>query len=362
MDMKLRNKKYRYFKKKTTLTVFFLFIILILTACTGNDDSYPKSTGIVFVSDQAFLLSRAEKNHITQLGSALLRDMDIHIMAVVLKESPEDIDNKAVKLFQEYGVGRTTHGAKGVLFLIDPLGKQVRIEIGYDLEPIFTDGFTGYIERRQMAPFFEANKVGPGIEATVELLVGKALGKTVALNDPKLGDNQQTGQFLSGGGGSRLDVAIGSKTIEKRASPLAKKYQAQPSVKGTLDKYIEVLQLHIKDPDLGIYTPETRKFFGNWVVTDAQQNNELRAINKAMSTAKIVTEDNLAVISFSCDLRQTSPYFLEKGSQGWMLGFASMSKIIGFNHKNQWHLRQRNHKYMFGFKGIYFDKNGFPHK
>lgn len=360
--MKLRNKKYRYFKKKTTLTVFFLFVILIITACTGNDDSYPKSAGIAFVNDQASLLSRAEKNHITQLGSALLRDMDIHIMAVVLKESPEDIDNKAVKLFQEYGVGRTTQGAKGVLFLIDPLGKQVRIEIGYDLEPIFTDGFTGYIERRQMAPFFEANKVGPGIEATVELLVGKALGKTVALNDAKLGDNQQTGQFLSGGGGSRLDVAIGSKTIEKRASPLAKKYQAQPSVKGTLDKYIEVLQLHIKDPDLGIYTPETRKFFGNWVVTDAQQNNELRAINKAMSTAKIVTEDNLAVISFSCDLRQTSPYFLEKGSQGWMLDFASMSRIIGFNHKNQWHLRQSNHKYMFGFKGIYFDKNGFPHK
>jgi len=90
-------------------------------------------------------------------------------MTVVLKQSPEDINNKAVKLFQKYGVGRTTNGAKGVLFLIDPSGKQVRIEIGYDLEPIFTDGFTGYIERRQMTPFFQANKVGPGIEASVEL-------------------------------------------------------------------------------------------------------------------------------------------------------------------------------------------------
>ena len=123
------------------------------------------------------------------------------------------------------------------------------------------------------------------------------------MNDTKPGDNQQAGQFLSGGGGSRLDVNIGSKTIEKKASPLAKKYQAQPSVKDTLDKYIEILRLHIKDPDLGIYTPETRKFFGNWVVTDAQQDNELQAINKAMSTAKIFTKDNLAVISFSCDLR-----------------------------------------------------------
>lgn len=361
-DMKLKNKIFFCFGKAGTLTVLSLFFITIFTGCTDNNDSSPKNAGMEFVSDQAALLSKAEKNHIKQLGSALLRDMDIHIMAVVLKESPDDINNKAVKLFQEFGVGRTTNGAKGVLFLIDPLGKQVRIEIGYDLEPIFTDGFTGYIERRQMAPFFQANKVGPGIEATVELLVGKALGKIETLNYTKPKNKQQTVRFLSGGGGSRLDVEIGSRNIEKEASPLAKKYQAQPSVKDTVDKYIEILHLHIKDPELGIYTPETRKFFSDWVVTDAQQDNELQVINSAMSTANIFTKDNLAVISFSYDLRQASPFFLEKGSQGWMLDFASMSKLIGFNHKNQWHLRQRNHKYMFGFKGVYFDKNGFPHK
>lgn len=360
--MKLKNKLFFYNAKTVTLTVLFIFLITISAGCTGDNDSFPKSLGIEFVSDQAALLSEAEKNHIAQLAGALLRGMDIHIMAVVLKQSQDDIDNKAVKLFQEYGVGRTTNGAKGVLFLIDPFGKQVRIEIGCDLEPIFTDGFTGYIERRQMTPFFQANKVGPGIEAAVELLVGKALGKIDSSNYATPEDTRQTGRFLSGGGGSRVDVEIGSKTIEKKASPLAKRYQAQPSVKDTLDKYIEVLQLHIKDPDLGFYTTETRKFFGDWVVTDAQQDNELQVINSAMSTAKIFTKDNLAVISFSYGLRQASPFFLEKGNHGWMLDFASMSRLIGFNHKNQWHLRQRNHRYMFGFKEVHFDKNGFPHK
>lgn len=359
-DMKLENKRYFCFGKAVILTAFLLFYTTIPTGCTGSNSS-PKSEGISFISDHAALLSKAEKDHIAQLTGALLKDMDIHIMAVVLEESPDDIDSKAVQLFQEYGVGRTTHGAKGVLFLIDPLGKQVRIEIGYDLEPIFTDGFTGYIERRQMTPFFQANEVGPGIEATVELLVGKALGRIETWNDTKPEDSQQDGRFLSGGGGSRLDVEISSMSVEKEASPPAKKYQAQPSVEDTLDKYMEVLRLHIKDRDLGIYTPETRKFFTNWVVTDAQQDNELQVINNAMSTAEIFSKDNLAVICFSYDLRQASPFFLEKGSLGWMLDFASMSKFIGFNHKNQWHLRQRNHKYMFGFKGVYFDNYGFPH-
>ena len=360
MDMKLKIRFYLY--TGILLTVFFLFFIAINTGCTGNNDDFPKSSGIQFVSDQAALLSKAEKNHITQLTSALLKDMDIHIMAVVLKESPKDIDNKAVQLFQEYGVGRTTNGSKGVLFLIDPLGKQVRIEIGYDLEPIFTDGFTGYIERRQMVPFFQANKAGPGIEATVELLVGKALGKIKTSNNAGLNYEPQNGRFLSGGGGARVNVEIGSKSIEKEASLLSKQYPAQPSVKDALDKYIEILRLHIKDPNLGIYTPETRKFLSKWVVTDAQQDNELQVINRAMPFAEIFTKDNLAVVMFAPDLRQASPFFLEKGNRGWMLDFASMSKLIGFNHKNQWHLRQNNHKYLFGFKEVYFDKNGFPHK
>ena len=143
---------------------------------------------------------------------------------------------------------------------------------------------------------------------------------------PKPENKQQTVRFLSGGGGSRLDVEIGSRNIEKEASPLAKKYQAQPSVKDTVDKYIEILHLHIKDPELGIYTPETRKFFSDWVVTDAQQDNELQVINSAMSTANIFTKDNLAVISFSYDLRQASPFFLEKGSQTyWVQSQKSMA-------------------------------------
>lgn len=340
------------------VSAIFLVSFILCVGCTKNNNS----SGLKFVNDQAGILSKAEKDHITELNNALLRDMDIHIMVIVIKKRSEDIDNEAVKLFEEYNIGRTTKGAKGVLFLIDPSGKQVRVEIGYDLESIFTDSFTGYIERRQMTPFFQAHKVGPGIEATVELLVGKALGKIAGADYVTPEDKKQTGQFLSGGGGARVDVKIGYVSTDKKASPLAKNYSSQPSVKDTLEKYKEVLRLHIKDPDLGIYTPKSRKFFSNWVVTDAQQDNELRNINSAISTAEIITKDNLGVIRFSPDRRQASPFFLLKDSKGWMIDFASMNKLIGFNHKNQWHFRRKDHKYMFGFKGIYIDKNGFLHK
>jgi hypothetical protein len=34
-------------------------------------------------------------------------------------------------------LGRKTGGARGMLFLVDPQGKAVRLETGYDLEGIF---------------------------------------------------------------------------------------------------------------------------------------------------------------------------------------------------------------------------------
>jgi hypothetical protein len=56
-----------------------------------------------------------------------------------------------------------------------------------------------------------------------------------------------------------------------------------------------------------------------------------------------------------------------------MLDFASMSRFLGFNHRNQWHLKDLEHPYtpkdpyaprdpyMFGFHDWRFDANGFPH-
>jgi hypothetical protein len=45
-----------------------------------------------------------------------------------------------------------------------------------------------------------------------------------------------------------------------------------------------------------------------------------------------------------------------------MLDFAAMSRLIGFNHRNQWFFRTLDHSYMFGFADTGFDRNGFPHE
>lgn len=339
---------------KSFIKFWLILVVPLLLAGCADRREQP-------VEDQAGLLSTAEESRLGQFHRHLLKELDIELKVLVLAESPGDIDRAAVKLFEDYGVGRRTRAARGVLLVVDPPGRQVRMEIDYDLEGIFPDGFIGYVEESQMAPFFQAGRIGDGVEATVELLVGRALGEVDARGSV-LPNRPVALDHLSGGGGARIAVEVGSGPPEKGKAADAAYFDAQASPPETLRKYLEVLQKHVKDPDLGLYSTETRHFFRRWLVTDGQQDNELRGLLSVVEQGMTRVEGDRAVIRFPVGERRVAPYFFVRGEQGWMLDLASMSRLIGFNQNNQWFFRRTGHAYMFAFDDLGFDKNGFPHE
>lgn len=331
----------------------FVPLLLLATLLTGC----PNRQELPLVDDRAGLLAAERVARLMAYHDRLLRDLDIHFQLTVLNESPGDLDRAAVELFERLRLGETTGGARGVLLLVDPRGGQVRLEIGYDLEGIFPDGFVGYIEREQLTPFFAADRVADGIEATVELLVGRALGEVPA--DYRGGVELE---HLSGGGGARSAVAIGSGAEAKAAVADPEHFAAQPSPRATLERYLEVLREKVKDPELGLYTPETRVFFAKWLVTDAQQNNERKTLEANLPAAEERIAGDLAVLRFPVDNRQAAPYLFRQAAEGWQLDMAAMSRLIGFNHKNQWFFRAVDHEFSFAFDDVRFDGNGFPYR
>jgi uncharacterized protein len=350
--MNSRNKIiHRIASLAAAVSVIFLFSNRCLSLETPRD----------FIDDRPGLLTEHEKDRISRFHRALLNDLDIHIKVIILESGSSDIDREAVRLFRDHALGTATRGAKGILFLVDPVGQKVRLEIGYDLEHIYTDGFIGYIERKQMVPFFRSGRVGPGIEATVELLAGKALGAVDESAYVIQEEQPRAGDHLSGGAGARTDVTIGSGAPQKDSTPLAHEFEPQDTPEETLKRYLTVLRMHIKDPHLGIYTPETRIFFSKWTVTDAQQDNELKSIEKITDQGTVFRSGNRAVIRFPLSDRQAPPYFFQRGPEGWMLDFDSMNRYIRFNHKNQWFFSDKHHEFMFAFDDVFLDKNGFPH-
>jgi hypothetical protein len=322
---------------------------LLLNACSSQDEPH-------FIDDRPGLLAIDEKSHLQSYNDALLNDLDIHFKLIILDETTDDIDRTAVQLFGK--LGEKTGAARGLLFLVDPKGQQTRIEVGYDLEQIFPDIFVGYLEKQQMVPFFAVGRIGAGIEATTELFVAR-VQRAIAGQEFDPSEEQVDLKYFSGGGGARISVEINSGPATTTDHGNIARFLPQNSPEKTLQKYRHALRLHIKDPALPLYTPQTRKFFAHWVVTDAQQNNELQKLN-ALSPERVRIQGKYAVIRYPLSERQHPPYFLEKGAEGWMLDFHTMSRFIQMNHQNMWRFNNTDHPFMFGFDDWYFDKNGFP--
>jgi len=310
-------------------------------------------TGPSFVDDPGHVLSSTQLKHVADYHARLLQDLDVHLQVTLLKESPPDLDAEAVRLFDVYGLGRATAGARGVLLLVDPKAGEIRIEVGYDLEGVLTDAWVGNVASAQLAPFFAAGRVADGVLAAVELLVVRLL------EDPRSA-TATSGELphLSGGAGARTAAPI--DTGLPSPVPATQRFLPGSDPLATLDTYLQVLSAHVKDPELDLYTAESRSFFRKWLVTDAQQNNERRSLLAALPKATVFEDGDLAVVRFPAADRQHNPYFLRRSAQGWQLDFASMSSLIGFNHKNQWFFRNRNHPFMFAFNDWSFDENGFP--
>lgn len=323
-----------------------IFVLILLFGGCGTSERNE------FLEDRDALLSDPEKERITVYNQILLRDLDIHFKLITLEKRAEDIDRLASELFGT--LGERTTAAKGLLFVVDRIGRQVRIEVGYDLEPVFPDGFVGYLERDQMLPFFQSGKVGAGIEATTEMLVarvqrqvtGKAFDAKEELPDMV---------YFSGGAGATISL----EDTKKKNSFEKKEFLTLSSPEETLREYVKVLEERNKDPNLELYTTKTQEFFLRWLVTDAQQANELKHLTSSAPEA-IRIQGEYAVIRFPREQRTLPPYFFQKSETGWKLDFWYMSQVIRMNHKNMWHFVSFKHPYMFGFADWTFDSNGFP--
>ena len=111
--------------------IFTLFLTLVLI---GKALCFPMLTGQVV--DQADILSVVAERRI----STLLKTERFHQVVVVTVPSLEGmpIEEYANQLGRHWKIGQKGHD-NGVLFIIAPNEREVRIEVGYGLEAVLTD-------------------------------------------------------------------------------------------------------------------------------------------------------------------------------------------------------------------------------
>ena len=101
------------------------------------------------------------------------------------------VEDYAVRLFKEWGIGQAKTD-NGVLVLVAPSEREMRIEVGYGLEGILPDGLAGQIIRDHFIPRFREDDYNGGIRDGV-MRVAEVVEKQQVLSAEELAQFNQTG-------------------------------------------------------------------------------------------------------------------------------------------------------------------------
>ena len=158
--------------------VFFSLLILIGAVVFNSVFAYfspGMPTG--FVNDYADLLNSEQKNNLEQKLSQFEKETSNEISVVTIQNMQGDtIENFAVKLFEEWGIGKKDKD-NGILILVAKDERKMRIEVGYGLEGALTDAQSFWIIDQVMKPAFRNNDYYGGLNEATDKIMSSIKGE-----------------------------------------------------------------------------------------------------------------------------------------------------------------------------------------
>jgi uncharacterized protein len=131
--------------------------------------TFPPLTGRV--ADQANIIPQDVSDRITPKLASLEAKSGIQLVVATVKSlDGDDIEPYANALFRAWGLGEKQKN-NGVLLVVAPNERKVRIEAGYGLEGTLTDALSKIIITNAMAPRFKTGDFGGGIERGVDDII-----------------------------------------------------------------------------------------------------------------------------------------------------------------------------------------------
>jgi uncharacterized protein len=131
--------------------------------------NFPALTGRVV--DQADIIQPDTRVAIEQKSADLEEKSGIQlVVATVSSLEGQEIEPYANELFRKWALGEKKKN-NGVLLLVAPNERRVRIEVGYGLEGTLTDALSKVIISNAMTPRFKAGNFSEGISRGVDDII-----------------------------------------------------------------------------------------------------------------------------------------------------------------------------------------------
>jgi uncharacterized protein len=183
------------------LLIGFLFSALPAMAAP----SFPALTGRVV--DDAHILSEQTKSDLDQKLAGLEASNSRQLVVVTLPSlQGYEISDYGYQLGRAWGIGQAKLN-NGVLFIIAPQERKVRIEVGYGLEPILTDALSELIIQQAVLPRFRAGDFNGGVQAGAAALI-QQLSLEPSAAEAKAAAAAQQMKNRGGSGASPLSVLL----------------------------------------------------------------------------------------------------------------------------------------------------------
>ncbi|HUW22078.1 MAG TPA: TPM domain-containing protein [Candidatus Bathyarchaeia archaeon] len=130
---------------------------------------FPQPAG--FVNDWAGIFSTQFISSLENQLVSFEKETTVEFSVVTVGDLQETtIEDLAVRLFEEWRIGKKEKD-NGLLLLVAPNQRQVRIEVGYGLEGVVTDGRAGRIIREKIIPEFKDGHYEAGVSSGVDSLL-----------------------------------------------------------------------------------------------------------------------------------------------------------------------------------------------
>jgi len=153
-------------------------LFALLSAAPAPAADIPYLTGRVV--DTAQILSPDARTRLTAALKAHEQATSNQIVVLTVPTiQPEGIEEYAIDVFNGWKLGQQGRN-NGILVIVVPQDRRMRIEVGYGLEPVLTDAMAGAIIRDVMAPAFRRADYDAGVENGVAAIIARLEGRTVA--------------------------------------------------------------------------------------------------------------------------------------------------------------------------------------
>jgi uncharacterized protein len=151
---------------RRAISALFLLLLMLLAPARAEEPDIPNL--VSYANDPAGIIPPEDESRLDNKLAYFWRDTGRQVVFVTVPDlQGYNIEDYGIQLARKWRIGRKGLN-DGVILIVAPKERKVRIEVGYGVEGTLTDGMSWLIIQQKIVPKFKDGDMVGGIEAGLD--------------------------------------------------------------------------------------------------------------------------------------------------------------------------------------------------